>query len=145
MLDLSKLNTKDAAEKGADLILRHPGTGEVLVDEPTKDNPTPIPWTLTLLGMDSAVYQNAQHVQQTRRVAKATRVGRSSPATGKEIEDDAIDLMVKVTRNMKGITKAGKPYEFTEANVRALYVEYPWAREQASNFITDRGNFLGNS
>ena len=146
MADLKSLDSKKAAAEGAELILRHPGTGEPLAVDPTKENPSPKPWTVMLLGVDSPTYRNLEHLQQSRRIQRATRMGRVGAATSQEVENDVTELLVKVTTGWRdSIPLDGKPFEFSEENAKLLYTKYPWAREQVSGFVNDRSNYLGNS
>lgn len=137
--DLNKLDTRKSSETPATLHLRHPATSEPIVGDDSK------PWTIDLLGSDSAPYKGLEHVQQARRIQKGFRQGRSALPTPQEVQADAIDLLVKVTVGWSGLILNGEPLAFTEANIRLLYTTYDWVREQASAFVSDRANYLGNS
>ncbi|MFV1943912.1 hypothetical protein VPH49_24240 [Pseudomonas luteola] len=130
-MNLSKLNTRIAAEKGEDLHLRHPTTGEKLYTEDGQ------PITIRMAGTDSSIYRNAiKDMVRQRKGVKTT-----TPEQG---EAFALDLLTSITLDWKNIVLSddGEPLQFSPENARNLYAEYTWIREQADEFAGDRANFL---
>jgi len=136
IMDLSKLNVVEQANSGAALELLHPVTGEVLTDEKKE----PKAFYLKLLGSDSDVYRNQikRNFERNQNQSK----GRNKPKL--DIDDAqrrAAELLAKCTTECYMI-EDGKPIECTSAEMVRLYLKYPWLREQAEEFIGDRGNLM---
>lgn len=126
-MDLTELNISAAGS--SELVLRHPATGEDLKDG---DNPV----TIVLLGKDSKEYRAA--------VAKTanSRLRNRKVQTVEQAQQDGIDLLAAVTVGWSGIAENGEPLECTEKEVKRVYREYAWIREQVDEFVDDRANFL---
>jgi hypothetical protein len=128
MTDLATLDTRKGGEDGATLDLKHPATGQ------------PIGATIALLGADSDAYNDKmlelqrRHMERVRRNPKARR----SP---EELLEDAIELLVAVTTGYD-LELDGQKLSFSAMNAQKLYTRFEWIREQADEFIRDRGNFL---
>jgi hypothetical protein len=142
--DLSQFATKKKASDGAKMTVINPQTDKPLID-PETDQPV----TITLIGADSDEYKRILHAQQNKVLKQASRTGKLAK-TAESIESDALELLVKSTKGWEGISietaEDGKaiPLPFNEANARRLYETVPFLRDQASDFINDRNNFLGN-
>lgn len=126
-MDLTDLNLSAAGS--SDLTLCHPATGEDLYDG---DSPV----TITLLGKDSKEYRAA--------VAKRanSHLRNRKVQTVEQAQQDGIDLLASVTVDWSGITENGEDLECTPAEVKRVYREYAWIREQVDEFVDDRSNFL---
>lgn len=119
------------ANEGADMQVKHPTTGEVLMD-----NGEPV--TIKLLGTDSDAFQRVNDVAINRRLKTP---GRILP-TAEEQRAIAIDMLVSCTLGWKGIgDDKGQPLPFTKDNCRMLYTKARWLREQVDVFVGDRSNF----
>ncbi|MFB0487773.1 hypothetical protein ABIE45_000359 [Methylobacterium sp. OAE515] len=135
MNDLSDLDLKGKASKGAVMELAHPHTGAVL----RQDDGSPI--TITLAGQDSeqcVAFERKLTDKRLRRAADSRRV----TLTAASVEDDRIGRVAACTLGWSGIAWDGSPKEQTPENTRELFTRWPWAMEQAERFIEDRGNFL---
>lgn len=131
-MDLSKLDTVAAADKGATMTVRHPVTGDDLTEGDK-------PMTLTLIGADSGAFKRA--VADSIKTAKPGKQANLA-----DVERNTIDILVRVTTGLSDNWKwDGKPFPFSADNVRRLYTERPWIREQVDKFIADRSNFLDSS
>lgn len=128
-MDLAQLDSIKGADAGFELRLKNPKTGE------------PLPMTITLLGADSRVYQDAQRKQNRRRLLEAQQ-SRRMTLTPDAIEADALELLVAVTQAWSQCTFAGQAKECNPANARWLYTQFPWIREQVDQAVGDRANFL---
>jgi len=135
-MDLRTFDTVGAAEEGGTVELRDP-EGNVFLDDSGK------PITITVKGADSKLYTRSHHEAVSRRLSK--RLGRGGmKLRSDEWDKDAMEILVKCTTSWSGIMLDGKKLEFTESNVRMVYTDFPWLKEQVDEFVQDRGNFLGN-
>lgn len=133
-MDLSKFNVSVMAEKGADLLLEHPATGE-----PIEENGEPV--IITLLGTDSKAYREKNRDFQRERIAQMAR-NRKKTIDYTVSDEDACELLAACTKGWSGIERDGKPLEFSNEAAFDLYMEYGWIREQVDLFIGDRANFF---
>jgi hypothetical protein len=126
-MDLIAFDTATPAGIGEKLQLRSPFTGEDLAGV-----------TITLRGVDSAEFQQAQRSVLNRRLERTNAV-----QTAEKIEQEAIELLVSVTVDWEGIVVEGKEIKFTPDLARLLYADkrFPWIKEQVEVFISDRRNF----
>lgn len=131
-VDLAALDTGAGAEEGRELQVRHFKTGE------------PIGLTLQLLGTDSATYERAVRAQQ-RATQDRLVANRAKRITAEEVDDNALELLVALTRGWSPFDLDGKDYPYSAANARGLYRRFRWIREQADEFAGDRANFLPRS
>lgn len=137
-MDLKSYDITAQAEAGADLELMLPN-GTAVIDEKTKR-----PVTIKLLGVDSRKYQDLMHKVANRRMSRRAK-SRKALTSSEEVDSDQLELLVKMTVDWFGLVLDGKPLEFTEENVRMVYTQFAWIREQAEDFIQDRANYLGES
>lgn len=138
-MDLTQLDTTKKSNDGAQLQLRSPRDGEVLIDESTGS-----PVSITLLGPDSKRYLDASHEATNRRLTKRLRSARAK-ITAEEVAGDQLELLVACTTGWSGIQVDGAYLKFSEDEARKLYKRFPWIRDQAQEFIDERSNFLGES
>lgn len=132
MTDLKDLDSIGAAEMGAEMSLRHPVTKEVLLQA---DKKTPI--KIKLAGTDSERWRSAQ-----RKRTNARLKSRQRSLTAEELESEGLELLVECTLGWQGMVYSGTPLECTPSNVRMVYQERPWVREQVDEFMGDRANFM---
>lgn len=131
-MDLSTLDTRKGSEQGFELTLTHPQTGAAL------------PGRITLLGQDSAAWEDKTRELMKGRVERLAR-NRKNRASLEEMEAETIDQLVAVTTGWSGIVLSGEAIPFSADKARWLYASYPWIREQAYEAVNDRGNFLPRS
>lgn len=131
--DLTVLDTGNAAEEGATLELRHPQTGELLLD-----NGEPV--TIRLAGEDSPQYRRAQHAAQNRRLQR----GNMAKLKAEELESDTLEIYAACTLSWHGIALDGVELPCNKSNALMLYRRpgLKWIADQVSDFIRDRANFL---
>lgn len=131
-MDMNDLDTVAAADTGATMIVRHPVTGDDLMGDGK-------PMTLTVLGADSGEFKRA-----VSDSAKARKPGKT--ATIADAERATVDMLTRITTGMSGNwTWDGKAFPFSKDNVKRLYTERPWLRQQVDEFIADRSNFLASN
>ena len=125
-MDLAKYDDT-AVEQGAVMELLDP-----LTDEPTGA-------TITLLGYDSAKAKEIIHKNSNKRMKKRSSI------SAENIEANGLDLVVALTVSWKDIDEKGKPLKCTPENVKKVYEDYGWIRDQVDTYIGDRANFLTKS
>ena len=133
MFDLNTLDSVAAADTGAPLTLRHPVTNAPLEDSQKQ------PVTILLAGDDAARVREARAAIANRRMSRP----KGQPVTFEEIDDDALETLVAATIGWSGLGLGeGQPLPFTIDTARAIYKRFPWIREQAEAFVSERKNFL---
>lgn len=128
-MDLSTLDVKSAAERGADLHLEHPTTGEPLKTDDGK------PIVIRLLGNDSREFRAGLSELAEKNAGKKRASFASAEANG-------IELLSRVTVGWQNVTYKGEALKCTPENVRMIYSEINWIKEQVDAFVADRANFL---
>lgn len=129
-IDLRQFETDNEGEW---LDLLHPVTGELIRDE------NDVLLRVNLVGKDSKEYRKAQRAITQRRLKSRSKANRFDADA---IEHEAIDILVACTKEWSGFAEEGEELEFNPANVRKVYTEYPWIKEQVDEFVDDRGNFM---
>lgn len=130
MLDLATLDTTVTAEQGAKLELRHPITDE------------PLGAVLVLAGVDSRTYRNHEAETLNRFLGRMAKGKRFKGKTAEDQEREGLEMLVACTLNWSGVVLDGAELPCTPENALTLYIRLPWAKEQAREFMMDRGNYL---
>lgn len=128
-MDISAIDPVSLANEGAVLELRDVSGGALLQSDGS-------PVTLTLLGADSDVYVKASNALTNRALRNR---GRQN-ITAESALTDQISLLAKATTGWSGIGIGEEITAFSEDNAKRLY-RVAFIREQAQEFISDRGNF----
>jgi hypothetical protein len=98
---------------------------------------------ILLAGSDSDRYQSAQRrVQQARLESAVTSRDVRRASDVKDMQRDAMDVLVSVTLDWKGVVFNGERLKFTQANVRKVYTALPWLREQVDRFVNNRSHYF---
>lgn len=129
-MDLSKFNLVEQAETPSVLHLCNPVNDEPLVTEDGGNV------TLSLLGKDSPVAQAAIKQRTQKQLNK-----KKLKFDVDELVEASIELLTAVTTGWENISENGTAIEFSKDNAKSLYTRYPWIREQADAFVSDRENF----
>lgn len=119
------------ADDGAVLEIKHPDTEEVIPD-----------MTITLLGQDSKVYRKIQMAKQQAVLTRISKGKRAIDLDAEKLAEDSIDDLVQLTVDWSGFALDGKTLEPTPENIRLVYNEWAWIKEQATEFVADRSNFF---
>ena len=69
---------------------------------------------------------------------------REDEHRAEDVDAEALTLLVKQTVAWQGVALGDDLLECTEANVRRVYTEFPWIRQQVDTFVNDISNYLGN-
>lgn len=143
-MDLTSLNVTTKAEQGAFLHLRHPVSGSLLWEGDGREDSDRV--GLSLLGADSKVFRRAQQKKATDRLNAAQKNrNKQVQIDAEELDSDAIGLLALVTTGVQHLQVDERPVSCTPEDIATLFDQHPWIREQADEFIGDRGNFLGES
>ena len=126
-MDLTQFDVVSPANEGVWMNLEHPVTGE------------PLEVKIKLAGVDSDYYKKELRRQQNKRFKKGFR-----KMNAEELESETIELLVACTLDWEGVELEGQTLECNPENVRKIYKQFPWIKEQVDNFINDRANFLKN-
>lgn len=129
-MDLNSLKPVKA-DKGATLEIIHPETEEAIPG-----------MTITLLGQDSAVYRKIQLAKQQAILNRMSKGKKMVDLDAEKLAEDTIDDLVKLTVKWSGFEMGGEDLPATPENVRMVYAEWPWIREQAQEFVANRANFF---
>lgn len=119
------------ADDGAVLQIVHPETEEVIDG-----------MTITLLGQDSKVYRKIQLAKQQAALNRISKGKKAVDFDAEKLAEDSIDDLVKLTVSWEGFTLDSKKLDCTPENVRKVYNEWSWIKEQVSEFVADRANFF---
>lgn len=115
-------------------------TADVTINDPITGEPTDI--VITVMSMDSDDYKKVQLKLQNEQI-KFARKNRGK-TTAERIQQEALELLVAITVNWKGVEKAGENWPFSHENARELYTKLPFIKEQVDEFVGDRRNFIRN-
>ncbi len=140
-MEFSSLNTKDAAERGAELHLRHPvyahplysGGGTDADGRWTDKAQSPDPITVTVRGVESRSVQDRLKRLQRNRVK-----GKEADA-----EETGLEFVCSLVIGFSGLTKGGEPMRATDA--RAFFEQSDDLVEQVIDFAKERSNFFGDA
>lgn len=124
-MDISALNTVEPCQKGAEMEIIDPKTG----------NPTGA--FITVAGVDSYTYQKANDSVEETFMAKGMLA--TSPD---ERRDLTLQVLAKCTLSWRGLEKDGEEWPCTYDNAMTLYRSSPPVRAQVDAFISNRKNFL---
>ena len=92
---------------------------------------------IKIRGSDSKAWRQAKK-NQTQQIIEARADGKMD-----SLDYDAMDAeaLAEVTLSWRGITKDGKPFEFSKENAEKLYKESPAVTGQLLEFLSNRANF----
>lgn len=127
-----------AVKDTTDVELYHPATAEPLLNA---DKST---MTITVHGPYSEKFKAVQRAQMNRRLARAQRAGRSTDIKAEQIEAETLEQLIECVESWN-LTVKDEPEDFSTENVRAVFEEFPWVREQVEAVFGDARAFLGDS
>lgn len=119
------------ADDGAVLNIVHPETEELIEG-----------MSITLLGQDSKVYRKLQMGKQQAALNRMAKGKKAIDLDAEKLSEDSIDDLVKVTTAWTGFALDGKDLEFTPENIRMVYTDWAWIKEQVQEFVGNRANFF---
>jgi len=119
------------ADDGAVLNIVHPETEEVIEG-----------MTVTLLGQDSKIYRKLQLSKQQAALNRMAKGKKALDLDAEKLSEDSIDDLVKLTTGWTGFELDGKVLDCTPENVRKVYADWAWIKEQVQEFVGNRANFF---
>jgi len=119
------------ADDGAVLEIVHPESEEIIPG-----------MTITLLGQDSKVYRKIQLGKQQAALNRIAKGKRAVDLDAEKLAEDSIDDLVQLTTGWAGFSLDGAALDATPENIRKVYAEWAWIREQVQEFVADRSNFF---
>lgn len=129
-MDLNDLKPVKADE-GATLQIVHPET-----EEPIDG------MTIILLGHDSAVYRKMQLAKQQAILNRMAKGKKAAELDAERLNADVIDELTKLTISWTGFKLDGKELKPTPENIKNVYSEWAWIKDQAQEFVSNRSNFF---
>lgn len=146
-MDLSSFNTRNAAEQGAELHLKHPALGHRLytgegAGEHGKlvDKEKAQPVTLTVFGTESDTVR-----ERARDLQRAKVKGDTAEDDPNADHEAGLAFVCSLVKDWSGITDNGKPLKCTEANKRKFFEQSDDLVDQVLKFATVRANFFGKT
>jgi hypothetical protein len=105
-------------------------------------------YRITLRGKDSEAFRKFQRAKNRAQMNKVAKSGRNKiDFTGDEGYDFTTDMLVALTVdwNLKGEGESALPCD--DETKREIYTDrrVAWIRDQATDFVEDRANFLSQS
>lgn len=132
-MDLSKLNVSALADAGITVQLRHPATGEKLVND--KDEPM----TITVAGSDSALFRGEL---KARIRQNSLNKKRKDELDLEEMERRGVELIAKCTLSWSGLQLDNKDLQFSYKAAVDLYSQHSWIKEQVDAAMADRSELF---
>lgn len=132
MDDLNTFDTKENANKGMTLLVLKPDLSGFFLD--AEGNP----WSLTLMGQDSAEYRAARQAMKRVIWERATN---GTPVGDKELDDVVADVFAACVVSWTGIALNGELLPCTKENAAMLFRKFPWLLDRVSEFVETRANF----
>jgi membrane-associated HD superfamily phosphohydrolase len=117
-----------------EVTIVHPATLEMLVNNDKS------PMTITMHSPHSKAYKSAIYEQTDKRLKKA-QGKKSLEITAEELEDAAIELLAKTTKDWN-ITFDGEQPNFTVSKAKSIYSEVFWLREQIEEALNNSLDFM---
>ncbi|MBC7963803.1 MAG: hypothetical protein H7Y05_12765 [Steroidobacteraceae bacterium] len=136
-MSLAALSPKASAEAGVEVEILHPKTNLSLNT------------FVTVYGSDSDVCKKVQRKQLNRRMERQNRSRNNKGGlTAEELETEALEVLTACTKSWRTGDRHelemndGEWLACTPENVRRVFEELPWLKEQVDQEIGDRSNFL---
>lgn len=123
--DLANLNVAEKSEEGTWIEIEHPVSSE------------PLGMHVKILGTESKAYQKALRKNQDKRLKKGMRKVKSE-----ELENESIELLVQCVVDWQDFVFEGEELECKPENIRWVFKNYKWVKDQVDEQIGDYSNFL---
>lgn len=127
MMDLSEIRKQ--AQDEAWVTILHPVSGEETS------------MRIRLLSPDSERYRQIDNRIRNAATKSMTKRGGLS---AEELSESGLQLLIQATVGWENVIFDGQPIQFSPENVRTVYTDFPFIREQVDRFLGDRRNFFLN-
>lgn len=138
MTDLASLDIATRSNEGVKVTLRHPVTGEDLLNDGK-------PMSVTVVGEHSDKYKKAQRAIVNRRLAVQGKSRKGVTLTAEEIEREALETQIQCVVGFDNLVLDGVVLTYSADAARKLLTDprLSWIRKQIDDAITDESNFIG--
>lgn len=130
-MDLSTLKIDSEA---ADLVLNNPKTGEKT------------DMVLHCVGTDSEQFKAIDRALAKKRMLDAQKKGGMKrviqQADFADIEEDDCQRLAACITGWKNIFENDAELEYSQKNCIHILKEYPWIKDQVTEFVSERANFI---
>ncbi len=123
-MDINELYTVEACEKGAELQIVNPITGEKT------------DCYIEVMGVDSKAFREAKRQSQRKAVEVAKKEDSSL-----DVDEITAGMLADVTVGWRGFTSKGKAVKFSKKAAKELYANSPDIANQVDLFMSKRANF----
>lgn len=127
MMDLSEIRKQ--AQDEAWVTILHPVSG------------AETSMRIRLLSPDSERYRQIDNRIRNATTKSMTKRGGLS---AEELSESGLQLLIQATVGWENVIFDGQPIQFSPENVRTVYTDFPFIREQVDRFLGDRRNFFLN-
>lgn len=134
------LRSVGAVKETATVTFHNPKTRQPLL------NGDGSPMTMTFYGPYSKVYKKAMQDRQKAKLSELASKGDLTALTEEDIldgdaEDETNEMMIACAESWN-LTVADAPEPFSPEAIRAVFAEFPWARDQAAGMFLSVSAFL---
>lgn len=131
------LNAVGTVKDTTEVLLYHPRTGSEI------PGPQGKPLSVTIHGPYSAKYKSFMRKQQQARLQNVTRQNRNAlNITAEELEAGAMDLIIACIESWNMSFEGDKVLALTEENIREVFKQHPWVRDQIDAAMGNAADFL---
>ena len=127
MMDLSEIRKQ--AQDEAWVTILHPVSG------------AETSMRIRLLSPDSERYRQ---IDNRIRYATTKSMTKRGGLSAEELSESGLQLLIQATVGWENVIFDGQPIQFSPENVRTVYTDFPFIREQVDRFLGDRRNFFLN-
>lgn len=144
-MDFSKFALQDdKAEKGEFLHFVSPSGAKLYHTDAQGNEDDSKPVGMTLLSADSKKMRKLRHksADALKASLKIGRGGKVHSATSEEQETESISYLAHAVTHVHHIEINGEPIGASHDECVAFFEEFPFAKEQAEEFMSNRENYL---
>lgn len=150
-MEFSRLETRQKADEGAVLHVRHPFYGHPLYYGPGANEDGEIadkaqdhrPVTITVRGANCATMRKLYKDHERDRMKHGRKL---SPAQDRQLQEKLGEAVIDATvLGWDGFFADGAPLPCTAENKREMFDRAPDIQRQVLDFSQDQANFMGNA
>lgn len=110
------------------------------VEHPVTKAPTTM--RIQVASSDSEVFRRIDRKIKNRNMNAARK--SKNAMTVEALEAGGMELLTGITLGWENVTMRGEPLPFNQENVRKLYEDFPFIKEQVDEFVTERAHFFSS-
>lgn len=115
-------------------------TAWLTIDHPVTKAPTAM--RIQVASPDSETFRRVDRRIKNRNMQAARK--NKNAMTVEALESSGLELLTAVTLGWENVSMGGEPLAFSAENVRKLYADFPFIREQVDEFVGERTNFFSS-